>query len=214
MIGHHVPEGYQTRELVLKDLVQLLPTPYFTEESLCYLQSKILDHRQLLTVLPGKKSCVPSITTYIEHYPYLIQKFGPLIECWTTRFGAKHSLSKQVVWDANNFKNVLLPWHQDINLCWHITLKCQAISSQRLGRQRCPMYAFLLSSVRQAILNEFSGADTVGLIPNTFPNGKKDSKGMILSVGSTSGLPDFGRILEICIVLIFASILNPSLHTI
>lgn len=58
-----------------------------------------------------------------------------------------------------------------------------------------------LRSLRQAILNRFGDVDTVGLTPHIFLNGTKYSKGMILSAGSTSGLPDFGRILEICIVL-------------
>lgn len=58
IIGHRVPEGDQTWELVfeLKDLVELLSTPYFTSDSLCYIQAKISGHRQLLqTVFPGKK---------------------------------------------------------------------------------------------------------------------------------------------------------------
>lgn len=43
IISHRVPEGDQTWELVLelKDLVELLSTPYFTPDSLCYLESKI-----------------------------------------------------------------------------------------------------------------------------------------------------------------------------
>ncbi|KAK0134336.1 hypothetical protein N1851_030097 [Merluccius polli] len=55
--------------------------------------------------------------------------------------------------------------------------------------------------VRLAILNRFSDVDTVGLTPSVFLNGTQYSKGMILPVGSTSGLPDFGRILQICIHL-------------
>ena len=52
-----------------------------------------------------------------------------------------------------------------------------------------------------AILNRFSEVDRVKLTPTVFLTGMQYSKGMILSVGSTSELPDFGRILEICIVL-------------
>lgn len=58
----------------------------------------------------------------------------------------------------------------------------------------------LHSGVRQAILNRFR-FDTVGLTPKTFTNGAKYSQGMILSVGGTGVLPDFGSILEICIAL-------------
>lgn len=133
IIGHRVPEGDQTWELVLelKDLVELLSTPYFTSDSLCYIQAKISDHRQLLqTVFPPKKLC--SKHHFIEHYPYLIQKFGPPTECWTIRFEAKHSFFKKVVRDANNFKNILLTLasrHQLMLAYYHITL--------RLRLQRC-----------------------------------------------------------------------------
>ena len=108
IIGNRVPEGDQTWEVILelKDLVELLATPFYTLDSLSYLQSKISDHRQLLqTAFPNYK--LRPKHHFIEHYPWLIQHFGPLIECWTIRFEAKHSFFKKVVRDVNNFKNIL-----------------------------------------------------------------------------------------------------------
>lgn len=98
IIGHCVPEGYQTWELVLelKDLVELLSTPCFISDLLCNLQANILDHRQLpQTVFPEKK-LIPK-HHFVEYYPHLIQKFGPPTECWTIRFEEKHSFFKKVV---------------------------------------------------------------------------------------------------------------------
>ena len=204
IIGHRVPEGDQTWEIVLelKDLVELLATPSYTLDSLCYLQSKISDHRQLLlTVFPDYK--LRPKHHFIEHYPCLIQRFGPLIECWTIRFEAKHSFFKKVVRDANNFKNILLTLasrHQ-LMLAYYLEMPSIFKPETETAKVTDVCLEFLDGGVRLAILNRFSDVDTVGLTPSIFLNGTQYSKGMILSVGSTSGLPDFGRILEICIVL-------------
>ena len=47
LIGHHVPESEKTWSVVLelKDIMELLSSPSFTTETLCYLQAKISDHR-------------------------------------------------------------------------------------------------------------------------------------------------------------------------
>ena len=204
IIGHRVPEGDQTWELVLelKDLVELLSTPYFTQDSLCYLQAKISDHRQLLqTVFSEKKLCPKH--HFVEHYPHLIQKFGPPTECWTIRFEAKHSFFKKVVRDANNFKNILLTLasrHQ-LMLAHYLEMPSIFKPDTETAKVSDVCLEVLDADIRQAILKKFGHVDVVGLTPHVFRNGTKYSKGMILSAGSTSGLPDFGRILEICVVL-------------
>lgn len=86
------------------DIVELLASPSFTTEILCYLQAKISDHRQLLLeVFPGTK--LHPKHHYLEQYLVLIKKFGPLIEFWTIRFEAKYLFFKKVVHNTGNFKN-------------------------------------------------------------------------------------------------------------
>lgn len=204
IIGHRVPEGNQTWELVLelKDLVELLSTPYFTSDTLCYIQAKISDHRQLLqTVFPEKK--LRPKHHFIEHYPYLIQKFGPPTECWTIRFEAKHSFFKKAVRNANNFKNILhsLASKHQLMLAHYLAMPSIFKPETETANVSDMCLQVLDAAVRQAILSRFSDLDTVGLSPHIILNGTKYSKGMILYAGNTSGLPDFGKILEICIVL-------------
>lgn len=55
------------------------------------------------------------------------------------------------------------------------------------------------AAIRVVIWNKF-GLDTVSLTSTVYLNGTKYSKGMVISVGHTSGLPDFGKVLKICIV--------------
>lgn len=41
---------------------------------------------------------------YIEHYPHLIKKFGPLTDVWTMRFEGKHKFFKRSSWRVPEFR--------------------------------------------------------------------------------------------------------------
>lgn len=91
----------------LKKIVGIVVSNRLSEEALCYLTCKLLDHRLLLI------STFPDFRLrpkhhFIDHYPHLIRCYGPLLELWTMRFEAKHSFFKKVVHDTHNWKNVLL----------------------------------------------------------------------------------------------------------
>lgn len=203
LVGHCVPEGEKSWNIILelKDIVDLLSSSSFTTETLCYLQAKISDHRQLLLeVFPCTK--LRPKHHYLEHYPVLIKKFGPLIEFWTLRFEAKHSFFKKVVRDAGNFKNILrtLATRHQLMLAYYLEMPSVFKPSIETGHVSVVSVDILDAAVRVAIWNKFKDLDTVSLASTVFLNGTKYSKGMVLSVGHTSGLPDFGKVLEICIV--------------
>lgn len=56
------------------------------------------------------------------------------------------------------------------------------------------------NSVKQAIRLKYKDVKTVSLATTVILHGTKYSEGMFVSVGSTSGLPDFGKILKVLIV--------------
>lgn len=92
MVGSKIPEGDLAWEvlLVLKDIVELVVSQVHTEETICYLDSKISEHRhRFLQVFPQEK-LIPK-HHFLEHYPDLIRAYGPLVSLWTMRFEAKHS---------------------------------------------------------------------------------------------------------------------------
>lgn len=203
LIGHHVPESEKTWSVILelKDIVELLASPSFTTETLCYLQAKISDHRQLLLeVFPGTK--LRPKHHYLEHYPVLIKKFGPLFEFWTIRFEAKHSFFKKVVHNTGNFKNILhtLATRHQLMLSYYLEMPTIFKPSIETGRVSVVSVGILDAAIREAIWKKFKGLDSVSLTSIAYVKGTKYSKGMVLSVGQTCGLPDFGRVLEICVV--------------
>ncbi|XP_042084783.1 uncharacterized protein LOC102293912 isoform X2 [Haplochromis burtoni] len=109
IIGSKIPEGEPAWEvlLVLKDIAELVVSHVHTEESICYLDSKISEHRhRFLQVFPHEK-LIPK-HHYLEHYPQLIRAYGPLVLLWTMRFEAKHSFFKRVVRHTHSFRNILL----------------------------------------------------------------------------------------------------------
>lgn len=91
----------------LKQIVELVVSPLHSEESIAYLESKISDHRQRYQEVFPNNKLLPK-HHYIEHYPQLIQLFGPLVGLWTIRFEAKHSFFKKIMKHTSCFKNVPL----------------------------------------------------------------------------------------------------------
>ena len=109
LIGLRVPESDPVWQvlMVLKDIVELVMSPAHTEESICYLDTKIAEHRQrFLDVFPQNKLIHKH--HFIEHYPELLREFGPLSALWTMRFEAKHSFFKKIVRQTGCFRNILL----------------------------------------------------------------------------------------------------------
>ena len=107
VIGHIVPEDEPAWLVILdlKDIAELVVAPVHTDETVAYLEAKIYDHRQRhLDLFPHVK-LLPK-HHYLEHYPQMIRRFGPLVALWTMRFEAKHSFFKQVARHTNCFKNI------------------------------------------------------------------------------------------------------------
>lgn len=109
LIGPKVPEHEAVWQVLLdlKQIVELVVSPLHSEESIAYLESKISDHRQRYQEVFPNNKLLPK-HHYIEHYPQLIQLFGPLVGLWTIRFEAKHSFFKKIMKHTSCFKNVPL----------------------------------------------------------------------------------------------------------
>ena len=81
--------------------------PLHSVESVAYLDLKISEHRHRLQEVFPHFRLTPK-HHFLEHYPALIEAFGPIVGLWTMRFEAKHKFFKRVVRFSSNFKNVLL----------------------------------------------------------------------------------------------------------
>lgn len=85
VMGHHVPEGKETWEVLmnLKD-VELSLSTSFTEKLVYILVCRTAEHDALFQVFLNEK--LHRKHHYVEHYPQLIQTSGPLSDLWTIRF--------------------------------------------------------------------------------------------------------------------------------
>lgn len=91
LVGHCIPEVDETWEVLMnfKDVVELSLSASFTEETMYFLDCKIAEHRHLFQKVFPNETIRPK-HHYIDHYPQLIQKFGPLSAMWTMCFEGKH----------------------------------------------------------------------------------------------------------------------------
>lgn len=107
-----------------------------------------------------------------------------------------------MVRDAGIFKNILhmlvtrhqliLAYNLEMPSVFRLSIETRMITDLSVG--------ILDVAISGAIRNKFKSLDSVPLTSTAYLNGTKYSQGMVLSVGYISGLPDFGRVLEIFLV--------------
>ena len=101
IVGARVREGDPVWHLLLtlKDSVELVVAPVYTAESTAYPDFKISEHCvRFLEFFPDER--LMQKQPFLEHYPALIEKYGPLVGVWTMRFDAKHGLQTEEVKSA------------------------------------------------------------------------------------------------------------------
>lgn len=203
LIGPLIPESEPAWEVLLdlKDIMELVVAPMHTDESIAYLECKISDHRQKYQELfPGVR--VLPKHNYLEHYPQMIRLFGPLVGLWTLRFEAKHSFFKQVARHTNCFKNVPLSLstkHQ-LMISYNFTSPSLAKSALDVTSVSTIPVDVLKEEIAQAINQKYPDTSEVCLSKSVTSKGINYRNGMIVAHGSTCGLPEFGEVLQMCIL--------------
>lgn len=203
IIGPLVPEDDKAWQILmaLKDVVELLVAPTHTEESIAYLECKISEHRKRYQELFPHMQLLPK-HHYLEHYPALIRKFGPLVSLWTMRFEAKHSYFKQIIRHSNCFKNVPLSLAVKHQLMMSYHMRASSFEKPAFevtGVSTVPV-SVLKKEIMESIEKMFPDTREVHLTTSVSANGVQYRKGMIVAHGSTSGLPDFGQIDHILVI--------------
>lgn len=195
-----VPEGNNSWEMLmlLKDIVELVVAPRHTDETLHYLECKLAEHREVL------QSTFPDFRLrpkhhYVEHYPHLIKKFGPLTGVWTMRFEGKHKFFKKVVRESQNFKNVALALaskHQKA-LSYHLDCSSFFRPAVDMAKVSMVLVTSFPNDVQRVLPENITTAESVLVASSVCIDGIKYNIDMMLCIGSCSGLPEFGQISQI-----------------
>lgn len=187
--------------MTLKEAVELSVSINFTEESLCLLDSKISEHRDLFQkVFPGEK--LRPKHHYIEHYPELIRTFGPLSDVWTMRFEGKHKFLKKAVRYSHNFKNIPLTLanrHQKM-MAFHLAASSFFKPPIEIHKLNSVMVSSFPENVQNWLNQRSNKLNTVLVASSVCIDGIRYSADMVISVGSCSGLPDFRQITNIVVI--------------
>lgn len=202
IVGSRVPEDDSAWKvlLTLKDIVELVVAPVHTVETIAYLDFKISEHRDRFLAVFPEETLTPK-HHFLEHYPALIEEYGPLVGIWTMRFEAKHSFFKQVVRHTKNFINVLvtLSTRHQMMMAYHLHTD---VGKQPLCVTKISVVPLdvLHSDIQEAIKETSPLLSSVQLANTVTCYGTRYTVGMILSYGSTGGLPDFAEIIQIAIL--------------
>lgn len=115
------------------------------------------------------------------------------------QFAARHSYFKRVVSDVDNFKNILLTLATKHQLMMAHILNGPSLFSPVLSVQKIKFVTTCTLDVQQktAVLQKYPHRGVVSLTSDVHLNGIHYSKGIILSSGQLSGLPEFFWILSI-----------------
>lgn len=202
MIGCKIPEHEPAWEILmdLKEIVEIVVSHTLSEEALCYLSSKLRDHRKLLTSTFPQFRLRPK-HHFIDHYPNLIRCYGPLVDLWTMRFEAKHSFFKKVVHDTKNWKNVLLTLsskHQQM-LAYHLDRRNLFKAKLYVEKVKVVRVSELNTSLKCEIEKKYPHLHSMSLSKTIHLHGTQYAEGMILSSGQCSGLPEFHKIVIILV---------------
>lgn len=200
IIGHKVPEGDNAWNILmlLKDIVQLAVATKHTEELINFLDCKVSEHRQLLQNTFPDFRLRPK-NHYIEHYPELIKAFGPLSDIWTMHFEGKHKFFKQVIRNAQNFRNVVLTLavkHPKM-MAYYLDTSSFFKPSAEMDKVTTALITSYPENVQQVFRQRVPQLATVLVASSVFVDGIRYCTDMIPSVGSCSGLPTFMQIKQI-----------------
>ena len=202
IIGATIPQNDPAWHILmmLKDITELVVAPIHTEESICYLDTLISEHRhRLLDVFPDQK-LIPK-HHFLEHYPDLIRGFGPLVSLWTMRFEAKHSFLKQAVRHTNNFRNVLMSLASKHQMRMAYSSQENALKpAVRVTKTSSLPLEILDMEIQQSFKAVYPTHTSVNLTNVAIVHGTKYAAGMVLPHGSTGGLTDFVMISQIVVV--------------
>ena len=186
MVGGCVAENDFSWQILmdLKEIVQIVVSDKFIEETLCYLSFKLKDHHLLLRDTFPNFSLKPK-HHFILHYPHLIRCFGPLVDLWTMRSESKHSVFKRIARDLHNTKNLelslgtkhqqFMAYYLDGQSLFQSNLYIEKISTVQIGP--------LNSSHKSAVSSKYPYNNTVCLTSKVQLFGTEYAEGMVVSAG-------------------------------
>ena len=203
IVGETIPESEPTWQVLLnlKDIVEHVLSFIHTDFTICFLDSKISEHRHRFLEAFPQQRLIPK-HHFLEHYPQLIKAFGPLVSLWTMRFEVKHSFFKRVVRHTHSFRNILLSLvvkHQFM-VAYHLHSSKIVEPSLQVTKLSTVDLSVLREDSKNALETKFPGELCVQMANTVCYSGTSYSTRMILAHGSTGGLPDFVELIQIAVV--------------
>ena len=105
MIGSKIPENDECWScLLLRKVFDIVMCPALPHGTCAILKTLITEHHSLYVSLYGPEQFIPKMH-FLLHYPYQMERIGPIVRAWTMRHEAKLNFFKQAS-RVSNFKNI------------------------------------------------------------------------------------------------------------
>lgn len=158
MVGQLVLQIHENkpRRLIFRYITELVVAPVHTDDSLAFLECKIIERRKRYQELFPDIKLLPK-HHHLDYYPRMIRQFGPVVRQWMMRFEAKHSFFKQVMRHTSCFKNVALSKaskHQ-MMIAYHLSSPCVSKSDLEVSTVSSLPVDLLKEEIAQVIRQKF-----------------------------------------------------------
>lgn len=160
LVGEAVPEGDSKWEMYLTfvDMVEALCAKEMSIADVACLRELVNEFHEMYLEQFPERHLKPK-GHYTLHYAEQVEKFGPLIHCWSVRFEGKHSFFKETVRRTKNRKNLCKTMalrHQYFQSVWSATDSfLSGISHEPFNGSTVPVN--LLSRTKQELLQPIIG---------------------------------------------------------
>ena len=198
MMGHLIPRGNTVWSIYIKllQIVELLCADEFSNSDLLLLQNEIDTFFQSYADV-FQNVCIKPKGHYLQHYPAMIRKFGPLVK--TLRFESKNGYFKSTFQASKNRKNVCFSiatrhqMHMYLNYCNSSILsfkESHGISTKEVHLEALDLH------IREAIENTLilKEADLLCHSKAIVKNGQRYSTGDCVIIRYGNDEPIFGFI--------------------
>lgn len=202
ILGNFIRNGCEYWQLLLylAEICELASAPQHSGETIGYLEGTVIDFLELYSLLFPHEHFTPKMH-YLQHYSKLIQYFGPLSNCWTLRYEAKHSFFKGIIRSTQNMKNVVYTLTNRHQMKQAVCLSEEEILSDEVVHKggKCVNVSDLEEAQQQVLRDRFGDVTSVYTVNTVHTNQREFTGGCTFASGIRNSLCQFSELKEIII---------------
>lgn len=202
LIGTKIPNDCENWACVLKllDVMELVFSHVHTASSISCVRLFVTEFLQMYSDIGGAMK--PKFH-YMVHYASMIERYGPLIHCWTLRFEGKHNYFKELANRTKNKMNTCLSLtrrHQSYQ-CMNVNSTTGLFGESSVCSSGNEVRVAMLSGDEQKAMGKLNVGERVHKTNTCEHNGTQYNAGACVVYNVSNGLLQFARIQHVFFIL-------------